>query len=69
MWIGEGRAPYYSQLWDLLLTGPRERLLEVLEADTDESRALRQATPFAGVIEPRERWRIWNEVCEGRAAR
>src|SRR5258708_17735070 len=55
MWIGEGRAPYYSQLWDLLLTGPRERLPEVLEADSDESRALRQATPCAGVIEPPER--------------
>jgi len=44
-------------------------LLAVLQADTDDARALRQATPFAGVVEPRERWRIWREVREGRAAR
>jgi hypothetical protein len=68
-WIAEGRAPYYANLWDQLLSGPRERLLEVLEADTEESRALRQATPFAGVIEPRERWRIWEEVRVREAAR
>jgi hypothetical protein len=68
-WIVEGRAPYYAHLWDEVLSGPRERLLEVLEADTEESRALRQATPFAGVIGPRERWRIWKSVRERPHAR
>jgi hypothetical protein len=63
-WIAEGSAPYYAPLWDQVLSGPRKRLLDVLEADTDESRALRQATPFAGVIGPRERWQIWKNVLE-----
>jgi hypothetical protein len=25
---------------------------------------MRQSTPFAGVIDPRQRWRIWREVRE-----
>jgi hypothetical protein len=28
------------------------------------ARALRQCSPFAGVIDPRTRWRIWREVRE-----
>jgi hypothetical protein len=61
-WLSEGRALHYARAWDRLLSGPPADLCELLVADTDEARALRQATPFAGVIEPRERWRIWRHV-------
>jgi hypothetical protein len=30
--------------------------------ESEEARALRQVTPFAGAIDPRTRWRIWREV-------
>ena len=61
-WLSEGRALHYALAWDRLLSGSPSILCELLVADTDEARALRQATPFAGVIEPRERWRIWQRV-------
>jgi hypothetical protein len=32
-------------------------------------RALRQCTPFAGVVDPRTRWRIWRETRARTAAR
>ena len=65
----EGREVHYARLWEALLTGPVERLREVLVAETEEARALRQSTPFAGAIEPRERWRIWKETRERAAGR
>ena len=67
--LAEGREVHYARLWEALLTGPVERLREVLIAETEEARALRQSTPFAGAIEPRERWRIWKETRERAAGR
>jgi hypothetical protein len=67
--LAEGRSPYYAAAWEGLLSGPKERLYEVLVADTDDARALRQATPFAGVIGPRERWSLWKGVREDAAGR
>jgi hypothetical protein len=62
--LAEGRSPHYARAWEQLLAGPMSRLCEVLVADTDDARALRQATPFAGVVGPRERWAIWRQVRE-----
>jgi hypothetical protein len=61
-WRAEGRSLFYARAWERLLSGPTEALAQFLVADTEEARALRQATPFAGALEPRERWRIWKEV-------
>jgi hypothetical protein len=60
---GESHAPY-GQKWLALLDGPFEQLLEALVDPSERARALRQSTPFAGAIGPRERWRIWREVRE-----
>jgi hypothetical protein len=35
--------------------------VRLLVDDDEEARSLRQATPFAGALKPRERWRIWDE--------
>ena len=46
-------------------------LLELLEAmvqETESAYALRQATPFAGALDPRERWRLWRAVKDRLAA-
>jgi hypothetical protein len=68
-WRAEGRSPFYARAWERLLSEPTETLAQFLAADTEEARALRQATPFAGALEPRERWRIWKEVSEREAGR
>jgi hypothetical protein len=48
--------------WATLLNGPREELILVLCDPGEAARALRQVTPFAGAIPPRERWRLWRQV-------
>ncbi|HEY5242849.1 MAG TPA: hypothetical protein VIJ22_15325 [Polyangiaceae bacterium] len=63
-WLERGHLPLYAAEWQRLLEGPVEELRAALEADTEASRALRQATPFAGAIDARERWRIWARVRE-----
>ena len=62
--LTDGRSTHYARAWAQLLAGPVSRLREALVADTEEARALRQATPFAGVVGPRERWEIWRRVRE-----
>jgi hypothetical protein len=65
-WLSKGLIhPVYGESWRRLLTGPLDRLLDVLTRDDDDARALRQCSPFAGVLDPQTRWRIWRE---GRAA-
>jgi hypothetical protein len=63
-WIAAGGPvdEVRARRWKELLDGSLERLLEELVSDSQEMRDLRQATPFAGVIDPRERWRILREV-------
>lgn len=58
----ETKPRRYVAAWKELLDGPLEGLREALTSDDENARALRQATPFAGIVEPRERWRIWAEV-------
>ena len=61
-WLERGTAPHYARHWDRILRGSIDDIRALLVADTEEGRALRQSTPFAGVIDPRERWRIWKET-------
>lgn len=64
-WIaGGGRSAPHARAWKSLLDGPREVLLAFLVDEGERARELRQSTPFAGFIDPRERWRIWREVRE-----
>ena len=68
-WLAEGRSPFYAQAWQQILARPVQSIAVFLTSETEEARALRQATPFAGAVEPRERWRIWKEVREREADR
>ena len=54
---------YYSE-WDDLLTGDRRRLLEVMTSESEHSCALRQESPFAGVISQAQRAAIFRSVVE-----
>jgi hypothetical protein len=61
-WLAEGLIhQVYGEAWQRLLRGPLDRLLALLTQDDDDARTLRQCSPFAGVLDPRTRWRIWRE--------
>ena len=66
-WQGPAFAGHcsYAERWALLLLVPLDELCAALTRDDEEMRAMRQCTPFAGALDPRERWRIWREVAEG----
>jgi hypothetical protein len=62
-WTAEGKThAYYRDEWLIVLSQPLERLVELITEDNERGRELRQTTPFAGLIPPRERWRIWQSV-------
>lgn len=61
---GERRtlSSWYVERWLALLDGPLPALLDKLVEDSEDARALRQSTPFAGVLEARERRAIHRTV-------
>ena len=62
-WLRLGQPhPEYALAWRDLLTGPLDALLAVLTDGSERARSLRQVTPFAGVVSPRERWALWRET-------
>jgi hypothetical protein len=61
-WLEEQRSAFYAQKWLQLLDGPLEELVDLLRDPKEEARALRQATPFAGLLAPKERWALWRQV-------
>lgn len=64
-WIDAGSvSPAWGEAWAAVLEGPVEELCELLQANDEHARSMRQASPFAGALHPRERWRIWREVEE-----
>jgi hypothetical protein len=44
--------------WRQLLSRPLEEIAAILSSDTCEAQRLRQNSPFAGVLSPREVWEI-----------
>lgn len=65
-WRRDGRLhEAYLAAWEALLTGPPSALIASITADDEAARALRQTTPFAGALDPRERWAIHRAVAEG----
>jgi hypothetical protein len=54
----------YVDSWERILNRPLHEVARSLTDPGEDARALRQVTPFAGVVAPRERWRIWREVRE-----
>jgi hypothetical protein len=57
--------PYFDE-WRRILERPLPEILQVLEEDSERATALRQATPFAGVLAPKERWAIYAEFSRER---
>src|SRR5262249_35993115 len=53
------RSQPYWDAWREILSRPLPEILDLLGEETERMTALRQATPFAGVLEPAERWAIY----------
>jgi hypothetical protein len=60
--------PPWVHRWQELLDGPTSELIAVLTSPNEGARVLRQSSPFAGVLTPRERWALLAEVKEARRA-
>jgi hypothetical protein len=62
-WSASGALhPEYAREWESLLARPLAELAAAITDPSEHARALRQTTPFAGVLPPRERWALWREV-------
>ena len=60
-----GASQPYLDVWREILTRPLEEVLRLIEEDSPRMTELRQSTPFAGVLDPRERWRIYDTFESG----
>jgi hypothetical protein len=61
-WLERGDvARPCAEAWDRVLA-VLEDVCRFLVDEGERARALRQATPFSGVVDPRTRWRIWRDV-------
>lgn len=64
-WLADGSvARAYVEAWATILGGELAAIAAALVDPSEDARALRQVTPFAGALEPRTRWRIRREVRE-----
>ena len=55
-----GRSQPYWDAWRELLALPLDQLLSQMAEESERMTALRQASPFAGILTPRERWAIYD---------
>jgi hypothetical protein len=64
-WMASGgEPPFYAQKWAEILTGDLSSIASFLTDRSELAFELRQSSPFAGVLTPEERWRIWRETRE-----
>ena len=67
-WTRAGsRSQPYWDAWREILNRPLPEILDLLGEESERMTALRQATPFAGVLEPAERWAIYERFALGQA--
>lgn len=60
-----GRSTPYLDAWEAILRRPFEEVLRVIQEDSEQMRAMRQSSPFAGVLSPKERWEIYDAFAVG----
>jgi hypothetical protein len=62
-WLIRGEPhPEYARAWRDVLARPVSEVVAAITDPSEAARAMRQVTPFAGFLPPRERWVIWREV-------
>jgi hypothetical protein len=60
-----GRSQPYLDTWRAILDQPLEEILRVIAEDSPRMTDLRQSAPFAGVLDPRERWHVYDTFESG----
>jgi hypothetical protein len=53
-----GELPVFRE-WAIILDCPIEEIRTILINPSEKARWLRQSSPFSGILEPRERWKIY----------
>jgi hypothetical protein len=62
-WSRDGRiAIEYAKQWEAWLSRSPEDIAALLSDEGEEASALRQNSPFVGIVDPRRRWAIWRDV-------
>lgn len=64
-WLAQPQPPAEARAWAALLQRGVDEIARAILADSESARALRQSTPFAGVLSPAERWAIWRATRAG----
>jgi len=57
-------ARFYARKWAEILAGDVPSIAAFLIERSELADELRQSSPFAGALSPRERWQIWRETRE-----
>ena len=66
-WLAEGSVhATWAESWKSILDAGLEAVIEVLTDTDPAAHDLRQVSPFAGVLDPRTRWKILR-ACSPRA--
>jgi len=63
-WLSAHPGAYAARAWSAILERPIPEIAALLTDPGERARELRQSTPFAGALDPRERWRLWREAAE-----
>lgn len=58
-YAGAGRSQPYLDEWRRILDLPLEEVFALIQQDGERMTALRQSSPFAGILEPAERWAVY----------
>lgn len=53
------RSLPYRDAWIKILSRPLNEILALMIEESERMTALRQATPFAGILRPAERWAVY----------
>jgi hypothetical protein len=68
-WLTPGKAaPFYAKRWAEILARDVTAIAAFLVERSELADELRQSSPFAGALRPRERWQIWRETRDRLAA-
>jgi hypothetical protein len=57
--ISNSRSQSYLEEWMRILAEPLPQIIEYLISEDEHMCALRQCSPFAGVLTPQERWKVY----------
>lgn len=64
-WLAAGAsAPPWAARWAAALAGDTSSIEAFLVERSDLADELRQSSPFAGALDPRERWTLWRATRE-----